>query len=184
VEQDQPPHQSLHLLKLPPCLDNLPKPPSKRRRVNKRGLYISTSQARDHPTMSTESDMKVSGIPLTPLSYVISGVPSNPLSSAVWMPKAPSSSATQPVSFARTMGTNPFVFLYGMQNHDSQSIPSALLSPSLGITKEIMSRGPQVMDMEYQEIDELSMAMEGPSFLQCSPLITNNSIHPTSLVLK
>jgi hypothetical protein len=66
MEQDQPPHQSLHLLNLPPRLDPLPKPPPKRRRVNKHGTYISTSQARDHPTMSTESDMNVSGIPSTP----------------------------------------------------------------------------------------------------------------------
>jgi hypothetical protein len=26
-----------------------------------------------------------------------------------------------------------------------------MLSPNLGITKEIMSRGPQVLDMEYRE---------------------------------
>jgi hypothetical protein len=29
--------------------------------------------------------------------------------------------------------------------------PPFMLSPSLGITKEIMSRGPQVLDMEYRE---------------------------------
>jgi hypothetical protein len=29
--------------------------------------------------------------------------------------------------------------------------PKELLSPILGITKEIMSRGPQVLDMEYLE---------------------------------
>jgi hypothetical protein len=79
VEQDQPPRRSLHLLKLPLCLDPLPKSPSKRRRVNKCGAYISTSQDHDHPTMSTESDMNL-GIPSTPLSSMISGVPSTPLS--------------------------------------------------------------------------------------------------------
>jgi hypothetical protein len=30
-----------------------------------------------------------------------------------------------------------------------------LLSPILGITEEIMSRGPQFLDMEYQEPDQL-----------------------------
>jgi hypothetical protein len=64
------------------------------------------------------------------------------------------------------------------------NVPLGPLSPSLGITKEIRSRGPQVLDMEYREADDLSMGREGPSFHQCSPLITNNSIHPTSLVLK
>jgi hypothetical protein len=59
-----------------------------------------------------------------------------------------------------------------------------MLSPTLGITKEIMSRGPQVLDMEYREPDDLSMAPEGPSFLQCSPFISSSSIHPTSLFLK
>jgi hypothetical protein len=41
-----------------------------------------------------------------------------------------------------------------------------MLSPSLGITKEIVSRGPQVPDMECRESDDLSIASEGPSFLQ------------------
>ena len=40
--------------------------------------------------------------------------------------------------------------LYG--EHMSSSW-SQMLSPILGITKEIMSRGPQVLDMEYQEQD-------------------------------
>jgi hypothetical protein len=59
-----------------------------------------------------------------------------------------------------------------------------MLSPSLGINKEIMYRGQQVLDMECPEIDDLSMALEGPSFLQCSPHITTNNIHDTNLVLK
>jgi hypothetical protein len=40
-----------------------------------------------------------------------------------------------------------------------------LLSPILGITKEITSRGPKVLDMKYRDLDDLSMAPEGPSFL-------------------
>jgi hypothetical protein len=40
-----------------------------------------------------------------------------------------------------------------------------LLSPILGITKEIMSRGPQVLEMECRESDDLNLALEGPSFL-------------------
>jgi hypothetical protein len=38
--------------------------------------------------------------------------------------------------------------------------------------------------MECREPNDLSLAMEGPSFLQCSPSISSNNIHPTSLVLK
>jgi hypothetical protein len=41
-----------------------------------------------------------------------------------------------------------------------------MLSPRLGITKEIMSRGPQVPYMECQDSDNLSIALEGPSFIQ------------------
>ena len=59
-----------------------------------------------------------------------------------------------------------------------------MLSPILGITKEIMSLGPQVLDMEYREPGDLSLALEGPSFLQCIPSISNSNMHPTSLVLK
>ena len=60
-----------------------------------------------------------------------------------------------------------------------------MLSPSLVITKEIVSQGPQVLDMEYREPNDLSLAPKGPSFLQCIPSISSSSnIHPTSLVLK
>jgi hypothetical protein len=44
-------------------------------------------------------------------------------------------------------------------NYDSLKV---LLSPSLGITKEIMSRGPQVLDMEYREPDRLEHGPGGP----------------------
>jgi hypothetical protein len=98
VEKDHPPRRSLHLLKLPPCLDPLPNFPSKRRRVNKRGSYISTSQTHDHPVMSTELNMNVSGSPLTPFSSMISGIPSTPSSLIVWLSEVPSPSATQPMS--------------------------------------------------------------------------------------
>jgi hypothetical protein len=57
------------------------------------------------------------------------------------------------------------------------------LSPILGITKEIMSRDPQVLDGECREMDDLSLALEGPSFIWCI-LSINISIHPISLVLK
>jgi hypothetical protein len=59
-----------------------------------------------------------------------------------------------------------------------------MLSPSLGITKEIASRGPQVLDTEYQEPNDLSMAPEGPSFLHFIPHITSSNIHHIGLVLK
>jgi hypothetical protein len=47
-----------------------------------------------------------------------------------------------------------------------------------------MSRGPQVLDMEYREPYDLSLALEGPSFLQCVLSISNSSIHPIGLILK
>jgi hypothetical protein len=59
-----------------------------------------------------------------------------------------------------------------------------MLFPSLWITKDIMSQGPRVLDMDYREPDDLSIALEGPSFLQCSPQITSSNIHHTSLILK
>jgi hypothetical protein len=40
----------------------------------------------------------------------------------------------------------------------------ALLSPTLGITKEIMSRGPQVLNMEYRELGRLEHGPGGPIF--------------------
>jgi hypothetical protein len=47
----------------------------------------------------------------------------------------------------------------------SFDIVGEFLFPTPGITKEIMSQGPQVLDMECREPDDLSMAPEGPSFL-------------------
>jgi hypothetical protein len=64
---------------------------------------------------------------------VISGVPSNTLSSAVWMLKASSSNATQPMVSAHPVGTNPFLFRSGMSNHSTHSIPSDINPFSYGI---------------------------------------------------
>jgi hypothetical protein len=153
MEKDQPPHQSHHFLKLPPHLDPLPKLPSKRCRVNKRGTYISTSQTRDHLVMSTESDPNVSGSPSTPISSVISGIPSTPSSSMVWVPEVPSSSATQPMSSTRPTGTNPFRSLFGMSSHDSQSIPSTSNPFSFGMP-----------DMTSQLSSSISTTNVNPSF--------------------
>jgi hypothetical protein len=153
MEKDQPPCWSLRLLKLPPHLDPLLKFPSKRCRVNKHGTYISTSQTRDHPVMSTESDMNVLGSPSTPFSYVISGIPLTPSSSMVWVPEVPSSSATQPVSSTRPTGMNPFRSLFGMSSHDSQSIPLASNPFYFGIP-----------NMMLQLSSFVSMANVNPSF--------------------
>jgi hypothetical protein len=114
VEKYQPPFRSRRLLKLPPHLDPLLKMPSKRRRVNKFGTYISTSQTRDHPVMNYESDLNVSGSPSNSFSSMISGIPSTPSSSMVWVPEVPASCATQLVSSTRTTRMNPFRSLFGM----------------------------------------------------------------------
>jgi hypothetical protein len=55
-----------------------------------------------------------------------------------------------------------------------------LLSPTLGITKEIMSQGQQVLDMECQESDDLSMAPKGPAS-EC--VSTNERFHLTYIRL-
>jgi len=46
---------------------------------------------------------------------------------------------------------------------------SPLLSPILGITKEIMSRGPQVLEMEYREPYWLELGLGWPIFSSSMP---------------
>jgi hypothetical protein len=71
-------------------------------------------------------------------------------------------------------------FKWGKLRFDAglQSFTTSMLSSILGITKEIMSRGPQVLDMECREPDDLSMALEGPSFLQYNRLSTTTTSIP------
>jgi hypothetical protein len=52
-----------------------------------------------------------------------------------------------------------------------------LLSLSPGITKEIVSRGPHVPDMECQEPDDLSIASKGPFFLQVQSTYRQQQCH-------
>jgi hypothetical protein len=133
VEQDHPPRRSRHLLKLPPHLESLLKLPSKRRKVNKCGTYISTSQTCDHLVMSIESNPNVTGSPSTPISFVISGISSTPLALTVGVSKIPTSSATQPMGSTRPIGSNPFRSLFGTPCHNSQSIPSVSNPFSFGM---------------------------------------------------
>ena len=133
MEKDQPPHSSRYLLKLPPHFESLPKFPSKRCKFNKHGTYISTSQTRDHPVMSTESNPNVTGSPSTPISSVISGIPSIPSSSTMGVSEISTFSATQPVSSNQTKRTNPLRSLFGMPREYSQSIPSASNPFSFGM---------------------------------------------------
>jgi hypothetical protein len=44
-----------------------------------------------------------------------------------------------------------------------------MLPPNLGVTKDIMSRGPKVVDMECRETDGQSIALEGPFFSLMHP---------------
>jgi hypothetical protein len=48
-------------------------------------------------------------------------------------PVTPSVSATQPMVFAQSMGTNPFVFPIGTSNHDTQTMPWASNNFSFGM---------------------------------------------------
>jgi hypothetical protein len=62
---------------------------------------------------------------------------------------------------------------------------STCYPPLLGITKEIMSRGPQVLDMEYREPDRLEHGPGGPIFSSFQRLhfVSSNNIHHLGLVL-
>jgi hypothetical protein len=97
VDQDQIPHRSRHLLKLPPHLEALPKFPSKRYKDNKHGTYISTYQTCDYLILSTESSLNVTKSPSTPISSLISGTPSTLLASTVGVSEIPALTATQPM---------------------------------------------------------------------------------------
>jgi len=74
--------------------------------------------------MSIGSDPNVRGIQSNLIYYVISGIPLTPSVFMVGVPKIPTSSATQPIFSTRPIGTNLFRSLFGMQSHNSQSIPS------------------------------------------------------------
>jgi hypothetical protein len=78
MEQDHPPCRSFHLLKLPLHFESLPKFPSKRRKVNRRRTYISTSQTCGYPVMGIEWSPKHIGNPSTHIHYVVNGTPSTP----------------------------------------------------------------------------------------------------------
>jgi len=143
MEKDQPPSQSLSLLKFP----------SKRHRVNKCVTYISTSQTRDHHTMSNESYMNVSGTPLTPTSTIVSRVPSTPASLMVCIPENPLLNTSQPVVSTHPMRTNPFVFLGDSLNHNTHSIPWASNPFSLCMT-----------NMTSHLSSSISMSNVNPSF--------------------
>ena len=49
--------------------------------------------------------------------------------------------------------------------------------PPLGISKEIMYRGPQVLDMEYREPDRLEHGPQGPSFHSSEPPLCQRQQH-------
>jgi len=133
MDQYQLPCRSCCFLKLPLHIDSLLKFPSKRHKVNKHGTYISTSWNFDNPVMSIESNPNVTGSPSNPISSVISGIPLTPSSSTMGVLEIPASSATQPMGSTRTIGTNPFEYIFGMPGHNSQSIPSVSNPFSFGI---------------------------------------------------
>jgi hypothetical protein len=145
VEKDQLPRRSRRLLKLPPHLESLPKLPSKRRKGNKRGTYISTSQTCDYLVMSIESNPNDITSPSTPIPSVVSGIPLTPSAMMVGVLEIPSPTATQPVVSTRPIGTNPFEPLFGTPGYNSQSIPSVSNPFSFGMpnmTSELSSSSP------------------------------------------
>jgi hypothetical protein len=89
MEQGHPPCMSHCLLKLPLHFESLPKFPSKRRKVNRRGTYISTSQTCDYPVMGTVSSLNNTSSPLTPIPSVVSRIPSTPSTEMVVVLEVP-----------------------------------------------------------------------------------------------
>jgi hypothetical protein len=108
MEQDQPPRRSHHLLKLPPHFESLPKFPSKRRKVNRRGTYISTSQTCDYPVMGTESSLNDTGSPSTPIPSVVSGIPSTPSATMVVVSRGSHPYSYPACGFYSTHSNEPF----------------------------------------------------------------------------
>jgi hypothetical protein len=64
------------------------------------------------------------------------------------VPVTPSASATQPMVFSHSMGTNPFVFLSGTPKHHTQPIPWASNHFSHGMT-EMSSHFPSSVSSPY-----------------------------------
>jgi hypothetical protein len=126
VEQDQPPHRSRRLWKLPPHFESLPKLPSKRRKVNKHGTYISTSQTCDYAIMGIESSLNDTGISSTLIPYVVSGIPLTPSSMTVVVLEVLVLTSTHPLVSTRPIQMNPFGSLFGMPRYNSQSIPQGI----------------------------------------------------------
>jgi hypothetical protein len=124
VEQDQIPHRSRRLCNLPLHLESLSKFPSKRRKFNKHGTYISTSWTCDYPVMSTKSNPNDIGSPSTPIPSVISGIPSTPSSMTVGVSEIPNPTTTQPMVSMQPIEMNPFESLFGKSGYNSQSMPS------------------------------------------------------------
>jgi hypothetical protein len=73
----------------------------------------------------------------------------------------PSVSATQPMVFSHSTGTNPFVFLSGMLNHDTQPIPWASNHFSLGIP-DMSSHLPSFVSSPYVNTSFGSRGMMPP----------------------
>jgi hypothetical protein len=124
MEQDQPPHRSHWFLNLPQNFESLSKFPSKRRKVNRRGTYISTSQTCYYLVMSFESSPNNTGSPSNPIPSVVSGIPSTPSVVMIVLPEVPVLTPTHPVVSTQPIQMNPFKSLFGTLGYNSQSIPS------------------------------------------------------------
>jgi hypothetical protein len=80
----------------------------------------------------------------------------------------------------KNMKGNQFTYC-NKPNHDESTcmkkkndlMAEVLLSHSLGITKEIVSQGPQVLDIDYRERNDLSMAPLFFSEVHISPVVVS-----------
>ena len=71
----------------------------------------------------------------------------------------------------------PFFLLVILPDQGKSPSNMHSITPNLGVTKEIMSRGPQVVDIEYRELDVQSIALEGP-FLSLMHPTHHQQQHP------
>jgi hypothetical protein len=112
------------MLKLPLQFESLLKFPSKRNKFNRRGTYISTSQTCDYAIIGIESSLNDTGIPSSPIPYVVNGTSSTPSTTIVVVVDLPILTPIHPMISTRPIVTNPFEYIFGTLGYNAQSIPS------------------------------------------------------------
>jgi hypothetical protein len=175
MEKDYPPRQSCQLLNQLPQFVLVLKLPPKMCRVNRRGTYISATQAHSHPIMSIDSNMSMDlGMSVlrshsTPTSTMVSGVPKTPSPSITWISTTLLGSTTMSMSLAQSMGMIPYVFSSSMTLPSSISTPPSMFSMGmLGYNAQSM---PLVSNHFYFGMSNMTQHMS--SFISTSNVNTS-----------